>query len=320
MRNNAVGVRAERLTAILSVPMSNNETVKIGDPTAAKLAATLDDLLEQTLDKHVMVGCHVPAIQFDHFLELIDGLDVSFNGRRVLDFGCGAHRPLSNALIYYLCGAENVTAIDVDDIFDIGSVASGLVAQCAQIVFGDAFEFGRLRVERKEVLERLSRVNLKALRCGDIYRGLPEEIQWRQTYYEHLPHSMKQYDILIANTVFEHVVDVYGTLCELRKNISADGIAVIVIDYKDHRAYAGTTQSYYHYLIDDGDHIPGYINKMRHTEFVTAAQRAGFAVVREILEPMQPTEAERERFLPKYAALSEQDLTTSGARILFKPI
>ena len=242
-------------------------------------------------------------------------------GSRVLDFGCGAHRPASMALLFYLCGARQVLGVDVEDIFDVGSVAAGILAEIMSILFGKpGIGFERIGESREAILRRLSAVDFEALLRGDLRAGLPQSIQWRNCYFEELPQEEREFDAMFSHCVFEHVADVYGTLAQLRENISPRGFMVVVIDFKDHRCYAGTAKSWFQYLMDDSDHEPGYINKVRYTEFIEIAKRAGFANEATILETINPSAEERAQFLPKYESLSERDITTSGARILFRPL
>jgi len=66
--------------------------------------------------------------------------------------------------------------------------------------------------------------------------------------------------------------------------------------------------------------LPGYINKVRHSAFIQIARDAGFGVENCVLETTHPSPEERARFLPEFEALSEIDISTCGARILFRPI
>ncbi|CAM5381190.1 class I SAM-dependent methyltransferase [Sphingobium scionense] len=278
-------------------------------------------LLENGGDPGLIVGPHVPRVQFDHVLELIRPHNLSFENKKVLDFGCGAHRPLSAALVFHLCGAREVTAIDLEPFFDEGSIAVGLVAQCLGVMFDrDFFDLKGAGLDYGQAMTRLGAIALDRLLDGDIRSGLPESIRWRHCFYEELPEQEQLFDVMVSHTVFEHVADPKTTLMNLRRNMSPDGFGIIVIDYKDHRAYAGTAPSYYQYLMDDLDHMPGYINKIRHSAFVDIVASAGFEVLECVRERMYPSQEERNQFLPRYASLSEDDITTSGARILIRPI
>jgi SAM-dependent methyltransferase len=300
---------------------NETSTALIGDPKAAHLMDSLLKLLSQSIDPEFVVGPHVPEIQFGHLLELTASRGLHLEGKKVIDFGCGAHRPLSGALLYYLCGASNVLAIDIEAMFDRGSVATGVIAQVLSIMFNKAcFDFSSAGASRKLALRRLADLDLTALVGGDLRTGLPASIQWRNSYYEELSKEEQAFDVLISNTVFEHISDLSGTFNTLRANINPGGFMIIVIDYKDHRIYNRTAQSYFQYLMDGSDHLPGYINKVRHSEFVRTAAGAGFSVEDCVLEVTPPSSQERARFLPQFAGLSDADISTCGARILFKPI
>jgi SAM-dependent methyltransferase len=300
---------------------NESSAVSFGDPKAAHLMSALLELLGKSIDPEFIVGPYVPEIQFGHLLELTASRGLYLEGKKVIDFGCGAHRPLSGALLYYLCGARSVLAVDIEAMFDRGSVAAGIISQVLSIMFNRArFDFSGAGASRKLALQRLADLDLTALVEGDLRRGLPESIIWKNSYYEELSKEEKAFDVLISHTVFEHISDLSGTLNTLRANISPDGFMIIVIDYKDHRIYDRTAQSYFQYLMDGSDHLPGYINKVRHSEFVQIAARAGFLVEDCVLEVTPPSPEERARFLPQFAHLSDTDISTCGARILFKPV
>jgi SAM-dependent methyltransferase len=300
---------------------TNRSPVLIGDPKAAHLMNSLSELLSQAIDPEFIVGPYVPEIQFGHLLELTASRGLHLSGKKVIDFGCGAHRPLSGALLYYLCGARNVLAIDIEGMFDRGSVAMGIISQVLSIIFDKArFDFLGAGASRKLALQRLADLDLPALIDGDLRKGLPASIDWKNTYYEELTKDERAFDVLISNTVFEHISDVGGTLSTLRANINPGGFMIVVIDYKDHRIYDRTAQSYFQYLMDGSDHLPGYINKIRHSEFVRLAEAAGFRVEDCVLEITPPSPEERARFLPQFAHLSDTDISTCGARILFMPV
>jgi SAM-dependent methyltransferase len=293
--------------------------IPVGDPTAANLNDMLRRLLEQTLDPKVMVGSYVPRIQFEHYLELTERRGLRLEGKKVIDFGCGAHRPFSGALLYHLCGARRVLAIDLEPAFDIGSVAVGLVSEILLIMFGGSvFDLERAGVPRQDVIKRLADVDIPALLRGDLRIGLPQSVEWKNCYFEDLSPDEQSFDVLISNTVFEHVADVAGTFRALRRNISPDGFMVITIDYKDHRIYEGTATSFYQYMIDGGEPV-GFINKVRHTEFIGIAASEGFEVQEFALETVSPSSEERAGFLAQYADSSELDISTCGARVLFRP-
>jgi SAM-dependent methyltransferase len=291
------------------------------DPSAAKYIKIISELLTHGAASDFIAGPHAPAVQFEQFLDLIAERKLSLSGARVLDFGCGAHRPLSMALLFHLCGAKQVLAVDVEPVFDIGSVAAGVLAEVIAVQFGvPKFVFEALGENKELVFQRLAALDVGALVRGDLRGGLPKSIQWRESYFESLPEEERFFDVLFSYCVFEHVEEVFCTLALLRKYINSNGYAVIVIDFKDHRVYSGEAPSWFQYLIDGPENEPGYINKIRYSEFVEIARDAGFAVEKTVFETIVPSLEERSRFTPAYAAMSDIDINTSGARILFKPV
>jgi hypothetical protein len=91
------------------------------------------------------------------------------------------------------------------------------------------------------------------------------------------------------------------------------------IDYRDHRAYT-IGASPWQYLLDDQDHSPGYINKIRHSEMLRLIASAGFTVTQSKLIRQEPLSLESQRFIPRYGNLSEEDIKITEAHLLLAPV
>jgi|GEM_PF-6577918 len=71
------------------------ERKMVADPNAAKVKDDLSLLIEQIMRKDWYAGPFITGVQFDSFSEMAKLHGISLGGKRYLDFGCGAHRPLS---------------------------------------------------------------------------------------------------------------------------------------------------------------------------------------------------------------------------------
>jgi len=125
-------------------------------------------------------------------------------------------------LLAYVCGAQSTLAIDLEPIFDIESVAISLAATAFAILLG---RFDRslalLGVDIQAARRRLGDLNLPNLLAGDL-SSLPDAIKVRHTHYQKLGVSEAAFDLMVSNSVFEHLSDLPGTLSELKKSMSVD--------------------------------------------------------------------------------------------------
>ncbi|MBB3453876.1 SAM-dependent methyltransferase [Rhizobium sp. BK313] len=291
------------------------------DVDSAEIKQLLKTIISKILKPNSYRGPDVPLIQFNQFVELARRQDIRIEGKKVVDFGCGEPRPFGAAIYHYLAGASRVLSVDLDPLRDQGAVSVAVLGTILAVLLDELkFDFSSLDVDAQTIRNRAAKFDLGKLKVNDIARGIPDAVWLRQSRYQALPQEEREFDILVANSVFEHVDDLGDCLVSFRENIRPGGWIYSAIDYKDHRMYAGTGESPWQYLIDDSDVSPGYINRIRHTEFFEMIASSGFEVAECILETNMPSDTEREQFLPKYKDMSEIDIVTTGARVLLRAV
>jgi 2-polyprenyl-3-methyl-5-hydroxy-6-metoxy-1,4-benzoquinol methylase len=136
--------------------------------------------------------------------------------------------------------------------------------------------------------------------------------------YLSLPAHEQRFDLLVSYSVLEHVADPGLLFRAFRSAISRSGLIYAAVDYRDHRRYTVNT-SRWQYLLDDSDHAPHYINKVRHSGMLRLAEAAGFSVAHSRVVHEEPPRQELERFLPHYRSLSYEDITITEAHLLLTP-
>ncbi|MCX7143122.1 MAG: class I SAM-dependent methyltransferase [Proteobacteria bacterium] len=234
-------------------------------------------------------GPRIPFIQFGRFLALADGVSLSLRGKRCVDFGCGAARPFSIASLMYLLGAESAIAIDVTPCADTAAIAKGLWFMLDALSAGNSGLEQYATYDLELVKARLIDFDADALRQGRLMEGLPKAIRHCVGDYLAIESELGVFDVMISNSVFEHIPDLDRTMRAFRKNLRQGGVIYADIDYRDHRFYVSGA-SPWQYLMDDDDVSPGYINKVRHAAMKQLVGNAGLRIVAsaQVVTPAPP--------------------------------
>lgn len=135
-------------------------------------------------------------------------------------------------------------------------------------------------------------------------------------------------DCAVSVETLEHIPadDIFDILKEVRRILRPDGIAIMQIDYGDHFKGFDPSISAFNFLTySDEDWQPfqsrfQYVNRLRHSEYVSLFARAGFEIVLSCPDrrPVEP--AILARLAPRFQRFSEEDLFTLGALIVARPI
>lgn len=262
-------------------------------------------------------GPHYSMLQFARFDNACSQLKLNIVGKRCLDLGCGPNKPYSNAVILYLLGASRVVAVDVDDITNHKMVAGQTYALLLSIAADQTMLTSGSTERRRLVYDRLAGFNLRALAEGDLRAGLPPEIKHAVGDYRELDPDLRQFDVCVSFSVFEHIGEIRSIVEHLYANCSNHGFVFSDIDYRDHRLYSAKA-SPWQYLIDDGDYSPGYINKIRNSKMLEILKDSGFEVsVTECVKSPVPPEI-RSNILLANRHWSQEDLETVQAQVVLK--
>jgi 2-polyprenyl-3-methyl-5-hydroxy-6-metoxy-1,4-benzoquinol methylase len=253
------------------------------------------------------LGPRIPFIQFGRFLALADKVSLNLEDKKCIDFGCGATRPFSIATLMFLFGAKNVVAIDVVPFGNHSAVAQGLWHMLAVLALEASGLEKYSTYKRKLIKSRLAEFDLAALREGRLMEGLPKAIQQNVGDYLAIEKYVGTFDVMISNSVFEHIPKLKETMQLLRKNLQPEGCIYTDIDYRDHRMYVSGL-SPWAYLLDDGDVSSGYINKIRHSAMMDLIDETGFRVIASDQVVNTPPPQVTENIHSRYGTVSGCDL------------
>lgn len=128
-------------------------------------------------------------------------------------------------------------------------------------------------------------------------------------------------DMIFSQAVLEHVDDLTGVYGAMRQWLKPDGFMTHQIDYRCH-GKADTWNGHWTYSDAAWKLVVGrrpyLLNRQPHSEQVRQLRAGGFSVVRETVFPL-PSQLTQSQLARRFRAISNDDLTTSGAFIVATP-
>ncbi len=236
-------------------------------------------------------------------------------GATCLDFGSGGLNPGGGLFALLLAGAQRGVALDIDDIDSIPCAVGALYTVLCAAITGTT-EPG-IPGTPAEILARIASFDVAKLAAGDP-SGIDEDrLRYRQTRIQDADIPDGSIDILVTNSVLEHIADLDDVLAELARVVRPGGLASHAIDGFDHRHYGQPdTISPHEFLFDPSDAamICG-CNRIRPLAFAERFEKAGFEVRKIVPSHRLPlTDADLERLAPSFRDLPREHLEVTRAR------
>jgi len=192
---------------------------------------------------------------------------------RFYEFGAGWH--FSTPLLYWCLGVEKQILIDLRPL-----ARANVINHTIAAIQESAEALQLERIPAHYLTQRALRSELMTYYCID-YRAPCDA---RDTGL--LTGSI---DCITSTSTLEHIArpDLDKILSECARILAPDGVASMVIDYKDHYSYFDCSISEQNFRRYSERHWSlynpplHYQNRLRHRDYVDAARRAGFVVVEE---------------------------------------
>lgn len=261
------------------------------------------------LDQHVAQNdfCFLnPNRSLNHLKERLKAAPGKIlNGAHIVDYGCGAHNPFSQAAILLANGARQVTCIEPSIISRSLSIAA--VMQTVIAIFTDPDAFLLEGGSGDQMRERLAGVDWKRL-LSDGGSG-PVKL------LNSLGEISEKFDLMISTSVLEHLKEPEREFDLMNTWMNRDGVAVHSVDFTDHRHTDPDYHPFKFYF--DGMHKD--INGLRVSQLDRLLRDAGlFTTLSRVLE--HDEDLNRAKLVPRYSDLSDQDLHTRGATFTLRKI
>lgn len=240
-------------------------------------------------------------------------------GATVVDLGCGSLNPFVFSFLLLMLGAKRAYAVDLEPIQDMTAAVRALATAASWLLIDPKRVLGSDAIRPGEVLEHLEGFRLPLLVAGD-RDGLADRLVHRVESVADLSLADGEADAVFSVAVFEHIERVDEALDSLRRITKPGGIGNHVIDFSDHRVYAGEVTSPFEFLKTQSDApLVHGSNRIRCDQFCELFERHGFAV--EQVHTSGPytaelSETERAQFVEPFRSMRRENLTAIGARIV----
>lgn len=245
---------------------------------------------------------------------------ITVRGGIHLDIGCGAVTPFSRMFAHLLAGAQRVGCLELEPIRDIGESVRHLARIAAAVAINPSVVFSGYPVTNRECLDNVRDFDLAKLAKGDATGLNPDRITFLQKSAADTGLPDAQVDLIVSNSVLEHVPDPEGTVRELARITKPGGFAMHGIDVADHRWYGTPSLSRIEFLtIATDDPIVHGCNRLRLGDFEALFKKHGFVQLERMPGVCHELPATlRERLVPPWRDLSHEELATTWCQYLFQ--
>jgi SAM-dependent methyltransferase len=235
-----------------------------------------------------------------------------------MEVGCGPYSPLGVSAVMYLNGVERSLAFDrvqtnnqrtAEALYD-------LLAECAL----NPNRWNISNQPEKVFMDRIKSFDANALKNGNLENGiLHTNLNYALGNIEEIPLPDNSVSIVSSRATLEHVKDFEKGMSELYRITRVDGISFHSIDLADHRMYKNPRQyNMWSFLQEDENWSDGLVNRLRLSEILNYAQKAGFDV--DILETDRheiPDDIYN-NFHHKYSTMPREELEVTNVLCVFK--
>jgi hypothetical protein len=236
-----------------------------------------------------------------------------------LELGCGAHDPLAMAMFFYLNGLTPAYGVDLLPPRTAHFSALSMYEILAHVkMFPGRYVWGGKRPI--DIINQLRTIDSAAFERGDFQAGL-ESVEGRVNLLSEdlltcaiAPASIA---LLTSFAVFEHLTDIDAIFRRCFELMVPGGIAYHFIDLADHRSYRGDGQfGPLSFLTEE--HAPANMNRQRAPQFVAAARRAGFDIVKDQRGAGDLTEALQAQLVAPFDAMAPADVAVIKQHLLLR--
>lgn len=262
-----------------------------------------------------------PQASMIHLSNLLGHPDVTrpalpeLQGAVCLDFGSGGLNPAGGLFALLLAGAERGIAVDLDDIHSVPCAVRALYnLLCAAITHTVR---PAIPGSSEQLLSRVQSFDIARLAAGDI-EGIDEQrLCYLQKPLQAAGLGPGSIDLLVSNSVLEHIDDLDPVLAEMARIVRPGGLAVHAIDGYDHRHYHLPREiSPHEFLFDASDDVLLHgCNRIRPMQFAARFEAFGFEVRRLEKSNLVPiSDADHDRLAPAFRDLPRDHIEVARAR------
>lgn len=245
---------------------------------------------------------------------------VPIAGATHVDIGCGALNPLARLFTHVMLGARRVVGIDMDPPVSLPDATRNLARLAAAAIIDPTRLYGSFPVTGRDVMFNLNGFDLAKLQRGEPDGMPPTRVVLQQTPIESTGLTTASVDVVISNSVLEHLDSLDPALAEMARITQPGGYGIHGIDTIDHRWYGEPGRHPLDFLtIDTSDAIVFGCNRIRLVEFPAIFRRNGFEVVDYWThKSVAITPDFRARLVEPWASMPDEALETTWANVLVR--
>lgn len=237
-----------------------------------------------------------------------------------VDIGCGSISPYARMYTHLILGAARGHCIDLDSMADEGAAIRALARLTAAALLTPRRLFHDHAIDARRILDNLAGFDLARLELGDADAIDRRRLAFHQRPIEDSGLETSSVDLVVSNSVFEHLPDVDAVLAELARITRSGGHGVHGIDTVDHRWYGDPSLHPYEFLtIDSNERIVHGCNRLRLFEYRPLFERHGFEILdHQVVQKLEIPAAFRARMLEPWRSQPDEWLEHSWAYVLVR--
>jgi SAM-dependent methyltransferase len=260
--------------------------------------------------------------QMDFLRECAVRHGVPVHGATHLDVGCGAATPFSRMFGHLLAGAKEGICLELEPIRDLGEAVLHLARIAATVAIDPSIVFPNRTITNRECLANVGDFDLAKLANRDASGLNAGRLQFLQRSADDTGLANQSIDLVVSNSLLEHVPDPEGAVRELARITKPGGFAIHGIDVADHRWYADPSISRLEFLtLESASPIVHHCNRLRLCDFESIFEKHGFHTVERRPDACHAVPPElRMRLQPTWKALSDLELGTTWCVYVFRKV
>lgn len=290
------------------------------DQAELAMLNALRDAMEPLLETgQNRFSAKILANQFDLVYHSWRRFGLPLEGATHLEIGSGAVNPFARMFSHLMAGVRRAWCLEPDPPRDLANALRSLARIAAQALIDPACVFGALPIQASTILANLAGFDLARLRRGDPGGVDRSRLEWlpRSVADTGLPDG--SIDVVLSNSVLEHVPDADAALAELARVTRRGGFAIHGIDVADHRIHHDGRHPLDFLTVPSREPLVYECNRLRFCEFEDRFARHGFAVLGQWGDnKVDIPRALRQRLVAPWSQMTDEQLATTWCLYLLR--
>ena len=259
---------------------------------------------------------------FGLFQELLKYSHFKLDEATIIDLGCGSINPYGFLFLFLMLGAKRGIAIDLDEIQNVPKAVQALADCAAMMLINPRGLVGEYAITREQVLRNVASFDLARLGVGDPVGLDPQRLSYRRESISALSLGDNEADLVISNSLLEHIARVDEVIVELGRITRKGGIHIHNIDGSDHRRYWDPRCHPLKFLTEPSNEALRYgSNRIRPCDFIPLFERYGFELI--AFTPFESVDVGvelRQQLMEPFRSMPNEVLSVIGGRLLLRRI